>query len=157
MLIYDLVCSQGHHFEGWFKDLRDLDDQLKKKRLTCPVCGDESISRRPSTFGLVKNGTAEVSAPLPAQVLAGPSFNREQARELFQQWEALSRKLEKDFDDVGVKFTEEALKMHYGAAARRNIRGVSTEAQEGMLKKEGVDFYKFPILIRKNQTSTKKN
>jgi len=38
------------------------------------------------------------------------------------------------------------LKVHYGQAEERNIRGVTTEREEDMLEKEGVSFVKIPIL-----------
>ncbi|MDR2301903.1 MAG: DUF1178 family protein, partial [Deltaproteobacteria bacterium] len=61
--------------------------------------------------------------------------------------------LETEFVDVGSKFTEEALKIHYGVSPKRNIRGMSTEDQEQTLKKEGVEFFKVPMLVRKSSAS----
>ena len=147
MVVYDLICAQGHNFEGWFNDLDDLDRQIHTRALVCPVCGDEDISRRPSTFGLVKSGRVEekiVPAPAPALPV----------EELYRRWEEISGRLEKDYVDVGSNFADEALKMHYGAADRRNIRGQSTESQEELLRKEGVEFFKVPLLSRKNTPTT---
>lgn len=153
MVVYDLICSQGHRFEGWFQDLNDLEDQLDAHLLSCPVCGDEAITRRPSTFGLVKSGRTEtpVSPPAGPTAVPGP----EQVQEMIRRWSEISSQLERDFDDVGSAFADEALKMHYGVTDHRNIRGLSTESQEEMLRKEGVDFYKVPFLTRKNPHSTK--
>ena len=53
--------------------------------------------------------------------------------------------LEKNFEDVGANFAKEALKMHYDVTEKRNIRGTSTEAEEEMLKKEDIKFFKLPI------------
>lgn len=146
MVVYDLICSRGHRFEGWFQDLDDLTDQVKRKLLVCPICADEEISRRPSTFGVVKSVRQE---PVPA---AGPQPEAvsEQTREFMRRWAEISRKLDTEFDDVGSGFADEALKMHYGVSERRNIKGLSTEVQEEMLRKEGVDFFKFPMLSRKD-------
>ena len=64
------------------------------------------------------------------------------------QLEKMGRKLaeyvENTFDDVGCDFAKEALKIHYGAQEPRNIRGVSTDEEEKPLKKEGIQFFKFP-------------
>ncbi|MDR1044721.1 MAG: DUF1178 family protein [Candidatus Adiutrix sp.] len=151
MLIYDLICAQGHRFEGWFSNLDDLERQLSEKLLLCPVCGDGSISRRPSTFGLQRFARPEREKPEKRPDLTGA----EQLQELFRRWAEFSSRLERDFDDVGPDFTDEALKIHYGVSARRNIRGLSTEAQEEILKKEGVDFFKAPILSRKSSSLSK--
>lgn len=148
MVVYDLICSKGHRFEGWFSDLEDLEGQLSANLLVCPVCGDLAVSRRPSTFGVVKSGRPENENPAPAEAQGGVPM-----RELIRQWENLSRRLEKEYDDVGSNFADEALKMHYGVAERRNIRGMSTENQEALLRKEGVEFHKVPMLTRKNSSS----
>ena len=150
MLIYDLICALGHRFEGWFSDLEDLEKQLAEEILLCPVCGDGKISRLPSTFGLLRSSRPEPeSAPSPQALPGGEQF-----QEMFRRWAEISSRLERDFDDVGSNFTEEALKMHYGVTDRRNIRGLSTEAQEETLKKEGVDFFKVPLLSRKSPSSS---
>ena len=154
MVVYDLACSRGHSFEGWFKDLKDLSAQIARRLLTCPICGDEQIHRRPSTFGLVRTaGRPEASpADKPAED-AAPSAAAA-TLEMFQRWAEFSQRLEREFDDVGRHFADEALKMHYGVSKRRGIRGLSTAPQEEMLRKEGIEFFKVPLLTRKNYPST---
>ena len=56
--------------------------------------------------------------------------------------------VEKNFDNVGCEFAKEALKIHYGAAEPRNIRGVSTNEEEKILRDEGVEFFKIPLPAR---------
>lgn len=150
MVIYDLTCAQGHTFEGWFDNLQDLSAQLADHLLICPVCGDGRVSRKPSTFGVVKAGRLEEK---PAENQPPPPIP-DMALEVFQRWAEFSRRLEREFDDVGHGFADEALKMHYGVAKRRSIRGLSTETQEETLRKEGIEFFKVPVLSRKNHTST---
>lgn len=148
MVVYDLICSQGHRFEGWFKDLEDLEKQLAGNMLTCPVCNDDKISRLPSTFGLVKSGRSEVATQASETPVPMAQF-----QEVLRRLNEISSRLEKDFDDVGSNFADEALKMHYGVSTRRNIRGLSTTTQEDMLRREGVEFFKVPML-RKTPNST---
>ena len=147
MVVYDLICARGHRFEGWFDNLSDLSAQLAGHILACPVCGNAEVSRRPSTFGLVKGGRVTEDRQSPPKPRPLPVA----AAEMFQRWAEFSQRLERDYDDVGQRFADEALKMHYGVAERRGIRGLSTEAQEEMLRKEGIDFFKVPVLARKNQ------
>ena len=52
--------------------------------------------------------------------------------------------VDKHFEDVGVDFTKEALKIHYGESKKRNIKGTATSDEETLLKKEGVQFLKIP-------------
>lgn len=148
MVIYDLICSQGHRFEGWFKDLEDLEKQLTGDMLTCPLCNDGKINRLPSTFGLVKSGRSETEVP-PSKMPAPLA----QLQEVMNRLSEISVRLEKDFADVGSNFADEALKMHYGVSANRNIRGLSTSAQEDMLRREGVEFFKVPMLRKTSQST----
>ena len=50
----------------------------------------------------------------------------------------------KNFDDVGERFAEVALKIHRGEEQKRNIRGVTTDKEEETLREEGVEFMKIP-------------
>jgi hypothetical protein len=54
--------------------------------------------------------------------------------------------IDKNFEDVGDKFAEVALKIHYGYEEKRNIKGTSTPQEEENLKEEGVQFIKIPPL-----------
>lgn len=148
------MCDKGHHFEGWFTSLSDLERQVEAKILTCPICGADNIVRRPSTFGLVKSRPTEVTPTPQEQTVELTAEEHAYIVKAFEQIKAMTQTLEKDFDDVGVNFTTEALKMHYGASPKRNIRGMSTSDEEMVLKKEGVEFFKVPMLIRKTTISS---
>ncbi|RLB22295.1 MAG: DUF1178 domain-containing protein, partial [Deltaproteobacteria bacterium] len=45
MIAFDLSCSNGHSFEGWFKDLESFNEQNSKGMITCPFCKSTNISR----------------------------------------------------------------------------------------------------------------
>lgn len=131
MIAYDLICQNGHIFEGWFEDARAYAKQKKKGLVTCPICNDAEISRRPSTFAIKSRPTAGM-----------PSPDRDDLKALGRQ---IYDFVENNFDNVGPNFAKEALKIHYGASEPRNIRGVSTKQEEKTLQEEGVDFVKVPL------------
>ncbi len=56
--------------------------------------------------------------------------------------------IDKNFEDVGLNFTREALKIHYGDAEQRNIKGMTLPNEEKLLQDEGVPFLKIPIIKR---------
>ena len=56
--------------------------------------------------------------------------------------------LDRHFEDVGAEFYKEALKIHYGETEKRNIKGTATTEEEVILKEEGVQFLKIPIIKR---------
>jgi hypothetical protein len=57
----------------------------------------------------------------------------------------LHRFIENNFEDVGNKFAEVALKIHAGDEEKRNIKGTTTPQEEASLREEGVQFIKVPI------------
>ena len=134
MIIYDLKCKKNHKFEGWFKDRTAFEDQKKQNLITCPVCGETGAEIVPSTLAIMgrdlkaseKRQTKEL-APMKAM-------------QLFNDY------LEKNFDDVGEKFAEIAMKIHRGEEEARNIKGTTTYQEEETLREEGVQFFKVPVV-----------
>ena len=54
----------------------------------------------------------------------------------------------KNFEDVGLNFAKEALKIHFGESEKRNIKGMALPEEEKILKEEGIPFLKLPVLKR---------
>jgi len=133
MIAYDLQCSKGHTFEGWFEDSKAYADQKKKKLIACPVCNDTNVDVIPSMFAIKSS-----PAPRKGGDLSAADVLRRISKQAIEY-------VEKNFDDVGCDFATEALKIHYGAAEPRNIRGVSTKEEEKTLKEEGVELFKIPM------------
>ncbi len=131
MIAYDLQCSSGHSFEGWFEDGRAYEDQKKRGLVTCPVCNDTCVSRVPSTFAIKSS--------------QNPASSSTKQAELDKIGMKIVDFVQKNFDDVGCNFAKEALKIHYGAVEPRNIRGVSTKEEEKTLEEEGIEFFKVPM------------
>jgi hypothetical protein len=133
MIAYDLQCTNGHSFEGWFEDRKAYLDQKKRGLITCPVCNDTAVVNVPSTFAIRSSQTVKPKALSPEE--AALAKIGKEAVEF----------VKKNFEDVGCDFAKEALKIHYGATEPRNIRGVSTKEEEKTLKEEGIQFFKIPM------------
>ncbi len=134
MIAYDLQCGNGHAFEGWFEDSAAFSAQKRKGLIACPVCNDTGIVKLPSRFAIK---TSSGFKPREA--------NSQEEHALSQLGQQVAEFVEKNFDNVGCQFATEALKIHYGVTEPRNIRGVSTQAEEKLLKQEGVQFIKIPV------------
>jgi hypothetical protein len=102
VIIYDLKCEKGHKFEGWFKDRNAFENQKSKRLITCPVCGNSDVEMIPSTMSIMARDTKAINRE-DVEELSMP-----RAIKLFHEY------LDKNFDDVGKKFTDIALKMHHG-------------------------------------------
>lgn len=135
MIVYDLQCSKGHRFEGWFDNLEAFETQKEEGLLSCPLCEDTDVLRVPSTFAIKASGSSACNAA---------NCDAEAEMTTYRIARKLQDFLEKNFDDVGCEFAKEALKIHYGVTEPRNIKGVSTREEEEVLKNEGIEFFKVP-------------
>ncbi|MHB8907855.1 MAG: DUF1178 family protein [Syntrophales bacterium] len=133
MIIYDLRCRDGHKFEGWFKDREAFDEQREKSLIACPVCGNTDAAMIPSSVAVMGKENRS-SAERPPTGVSPLKILRE-----FQEY------VQKNFDDVGEKFAEVALRIHHGEEDGRNIRGTTTRNEEESLREEGVRFIKLPL------------
>ena len=131
MIAFDLECSMGHFFEGWFQSIESFEEQKIKKLVSCPVCNDTDVRRVLSPVAL------KTSSPKREAESVGPIDYQKLAKEVVEY-------INKSFENVGSDFAKEALKMHYAVTEKRNIRGSATEEEEKLLKDEGIEFFKIP-------------
>ena len=132
VIIFDLKCDKGHQFEGWFKDGTAFEDQKDKKLIACPVCGSTEAVMVPSAMAIMsKEGKSSQKAQ---EIEISPRKYLQMIHDF----------VEKNFDNVGDRFAEVALKIHHGEEDQRNIRGTTTSTDEETLKQEGVPFIKIP-------------
>lgn len=45
MIIFDLICSDRHIFEGWFSSSDDYQSQKRMNMLLCPICGCTNVTK----------------------------------------------------------------------------------------------------------------
>lgn len=133
MIAFDLMCSEGHRFEGWFDSIESFEKQKQQKLVACPHCDGTDITRIPSAVSVKRSSGESGDRQSPGCI----DYSR-LAKEIVNY-------VQKNFEDVGTKFASEALKMHYGVKEKRNIRGTATSEEEKILKEEGIEFFKAPI------------
>jgi hypothetical protein len=141
MIIFDLECINGHSFEGWFDNREDMTKQQEQGILVCPVCDTNVVTQKLSAVAVRTKSTMPVSAVNTGNGI-GPEIDLKAIEELGKK---VSEFVENNFENVGSKFTEEALKMHYGTCEARSIRGTTTKDEDKLLKKEGISTIKLPI------------
>jgi len=135
MIVFDLECLNGHTFEGWFEDKKDLENQQEQGILTCPVCETPSVVQKLHPIAIKKTSVHTSQKALQA--------SQEAMAELTEK---VAEYVEKNYEDVGSDFTKQALKMHYGAEEYQNIRGSTTKEDDKILAKEGVPVLKVPVI-----------
>jgi hypothetical protein len=140
MIVFELACACGYMFEGWFQDRDDFEKQHAKAFLVCPECNSHKIRKilSPIRFHSTDQQPVKKSPESPTSEV-------DQIAEVAKALDTLQKFVEKNFEDVGTDLAKESLKIHYGVSEPRNIRGVTTEAEERQLEKEGIELLKIPM------------
>jgi len=168
MVVYDLICTNYHVFEGWFKSSDDFDSQNAVGMLACPVCGSTNVSKKISAPNIIKRQASsskgkEESAEVSVDELnektnsKAPSLSSPNSESSIrfttapEQLEMLREFVEKNFEDVGEDFSEESRRMHYGETQERAIRGQASPEDIVELEEEGITTYTVPSSIPKKK------
>lgn len=143
MIIFDLSCSNGHNFEGWFQSPDGFEAQLASGLVACPVCGSVEIRRVPSAVHLGKPSKGP-EAPAENAIAVNPHG------EVLGALQKLVSAIVATSEDVGAEFASEARKIHYLEAPARSIRGHATEQEFEALREEGIEVLRLPIVKKEN-------
>ncbi len=156
MIVFDLNCTHGHVFEGWFASGDEFDRQKERGLVQCPVCNDAQVVRRPSAKVRVRKAAGAATNPAPAAAAAAPasavpaqsSGGKQEAIAGFPpELVAKLREIVKNTEDVGERFPEEARKIHYDEAPKRSIRGRASAEDAQALSEEGIEFSSLPPFL----------
>ena len=143
MIVFDLLCGEGHRFEGWFGSAEDFASQRDRSLLSCPTCGSGQISRVPSAT------RANLGAPqpkAPAQPAKTPEMEGKDPFAIAQMlYSRMLDELLTKSEDVGKEFPAEARKIFYNESPARAIRGQATSAEHDELVDEGIPVARLPV------------
>jgi hypothetical protein len=104
-------------FEGWFKNSSDYDDQVEKSLIACPKCDSTEISKALMAPNI---STSEMKNSIKEELIRMKAY------------------VKTNFEDVGERFTDEAIAMYHGDADPRNIYGKITKEDKERLEEEGI-------------------
>lgn len=162
MIVLDLLCNNGHRFDGWFSSVESFRDQQAKDLVQCALCHTSAIKQLPSAPHVRRagravtaegsrqekssevaavsrpNGATEHQAKIP---LAANDGDPQAVKSLFNALATMARQAE----DVGDRLPEEARRIHYDEAPARNIRGVATRDETRELLEEGILVLPAPV------------
>ena len=143
MIVFDLLCGEGHRFEGWFGSAKDFAGQKKRRLLSCPTCGSGSVDRVPSA-ARVNLGAPAPKAP--AQPAKTPEMEGKDPFAIAQMlYSKMLDELLTKSEDVGKEFPNEARKIFYKDAPQRAIRGQATNEEHDELVDEGIPVARLPV------------
>jgi hypothetical protein len=154
MIRYSLHCEKGHSFESWFQSSAAYDAQIRRKLVTCPVCGSAKVEKAIMAPQIASKKGREIAAPAQepaasATEVTAPASTpllMAQERELRAKLKELRDHIVKNADNVGERFPNEARKMHYGDMEHRPIYGEASPDEARALIDEGVEVSPLPVL-----------
>ncbi len=153
MIRYALRCEANHAFESWFQSSSAYDSQIKRKLVTCPVCGSAKVDKAimaPRIVGKKGRGRAAsepAATPAPEPANQAPaSLMMAQEVELRAKLKELRDHIVQNADNVGERFPVEARAMHYGDKEHRPIYGEASPDEAKALIEEGIDVSPLPVL-----------
>ena len=136
MIIFNLKCLVCEfEFEGFFENSLEYNRQKKKKLINCPSCDSHKIDKGLMAPNLTKKSNSKKNIS---------------KRTVASNISKLRKMVEKNFDYVGDKFTEEAKKIKYGETKERSIYGEATFEQTKELIDEEIDILPLPFTSKKS-------
>ena len=136
MILFDLQCEKKHKFECWFASSANYEEQLKNKMIICPYCHSTKIQKSLMAPNINTKSTSKNSKKSNKQNLA--------QNDLENHIKKFKKYIEKNTDNVGKNFSEEARKIYYGETKSRPIRGETTKKEAQELAEEGIPFSQLP-------------
>ena len=148
MIVYQLRCSNGHEFEAWFRDSGTYDKQVKDGNVACAHCGDVHVFKALMAPNIAPSRKRAPSSPDESD--RAERRAREVAEKILDAVGNIRSHVEKNFENVGDEFAEEAKRIYYGEADERGIYGKATNEEAEELNEEGIEFYRLPLIDRRD-------
>jgi hypothetical protein len=136
VIVLNLLCDQGHRFEGWFASGDAFREQSLRHLVHCPQCQTSGVSQLPSAPHVKRGATEPSVQEKPASSRLAPAMVQ-----LHEALVSIARKAE----NVGDRFPEEARRIHYDEVPARSIRGVATLDETRELLEEGIAVLPTPV------------
>ena len=145
MIVFDLVCAEGHRFEGWFASSGAFVDQQARGLVACPHCSSAEIAKAPMAPAVPAKGNTRAEMAPAANAVTGKL-----PPEVVRAMEALATAQAKALQDstwVGTRFAEESRAMHYGERPHSTIHGQATRDEAAALADEGIAVSPLPFPV----------
>jgi len=138
MIKYNLICKCEKNFESWFASSLEFDSLLKRKIIKCIYCGSSAVKKTVMAPRLTKKSN---------QILKKSKLQKSIKKQLVD----FKRYIEKNCEDVGERFPQEARKIHYDKKTSKGIYGKATPEETSELIEEGIDVNTLPWINDKSE------
>lgn len=144
MIKFTLACCSGHEFESWFQSSEAYDRQAEAGLLICPLCRTTKVTKAIMAPAIPKASSA--LEPDQGQSQASVALLDRRDHETRAIIRAFRKRVFEVTEDVGMRFAEEARKIHYELGPERPIRGQASLEDARALIEEGVGILPVPLL-----------
>ncbi len=133
MIKYNLICKCGKNFESWFLNSKEFDSLCKKKMIKCIYCESSSVRKNLMSPNLSSKSNKNLK-------------NTKIEKKIKNQLINFRKYIEKNCEDVGENFTNEARTIHYDKKTSKGIYGKASPEETAELQEEGIDVVTLPWL-----------
>lgn len=138
MIKYNLICKCGSNFESWFASSSEFDSLLKKKIIKCIYCDSSAVQKTVMAPRLTRKSN---------QMLKKTKLQKNIKKQLVN----FKKYIEKNCEDVGERFPQEARNIHYDKKTSKGIYGKATHEETSELIEEGIDVCTLPWVDDKSE------
>ena len=140
MIKYNLKCENNHEFESWFSDSSEFDNLNKKKFLECIYCNSKKIKK---SIMSPMVSTSSDQEEYTSMIDVNFQNNKEKLLKL-------RKFVEKNFENVGDKFSKKIRDIYYDKNKKKGIYGTTTAKEREELAEEGIDLLSIPWVDKDN-------
>jgi hypothetical protein len=152
MIKFALLCAHGHEFESWFQSGEAFETQSASGLVLCPYCRAADVTKAimaPAiaykSEGERASDPAQTDRPRPEAPVkdALHDIRDTESRAMIR---AFRKHIFEDVENVGMRFAEEARKIHDGLVQERPIHGQANIDDARALVEEGIAILPIPSL-----------
>jgi len=137
MIKYLLKCNKNHEFESWFSTSNEFEKLKNKNFIECIFCKSRKVEKT-------------IMSPLIIKKEKNYDSNLKEISKIKKDLLKVRRFVEKNFEFVGDKLSNEVRSIYYDKKKQRNIYGTVTQEENQELKEEGIELDSIPWLDKEN-------
>ena len=135
MIKFNLICKCGKTFESWFASSKEFASLSKKKIVRCINCNSTSVKKSIMSPNLVTKSNKKTDV-------------QDSAKKIKKELLKFKKYIEKNCENVGDNFAQEARNIHYDNKKLKSIYGRATAEEANELQDEGIDIATIPWIDR---------
>ena len=131
MIKFNLICKCGETFESWFASSKEFTSLSKKKLVICINCNSTSVKKSIMSPNLVTKSNKKTDV-------------QDSAKKIKKELLKFKKYIEKNCENVGDNFAQEARNIHYDKKKSKRIYGKATHEETSELREEGIEVTTIP-------------